>query len=86
VDLNERRIRVNASSPSIVPTPGYNTNPGMTQQRTLTNTFQGASGAIPLDRAGTPEEVAKAVLLLASDDSSYVTGIELFVDAGLAQI
>lgn len=47
---------------------------------------KGAAGTISLGRAGTPDEVAKAVLFLASDDSSYVTGIELFVDGGLAQI
>ena len=43
-------------------------------------------GAIPLGRVGTPEEVAKAVLFLASPDASYVNGIELFVDGGMAQI
>jgi NAD(P)-dependent dehydrogenase (short-subunit alcohol dehydrogenase family) len=85
VDLKERRIRVNAISPGIVPTPGYNTSLGMTQEH-VDQYVQTASGTTPLGRAGTPDQVAKAVLFLASDDSSYVTGIELFVDGGLAQI
>jgi NAD(P)-dependent dehydrogenase (short-subunit alcohol dehydrogenase family) len=85
VDLKERRIRVNAISPGIVPTPGYNTSLGMTQAN-VDQYVEGASANIPLGRAGTPDEVASAVLFLASDDSSYVTGIELFVDGGLAQI
>jgi NAD(P)-dependent dehydrogenase (short-subunit alcohol dehydrogenase family) len=42
--------------------------------------------ATPMNRIGTPDEIAKAVVFLASDDSSYITGIELFVDGGLAQI
>jgi NAD(P)-dependent dehydrogenase (short-subunit alcohol dehydrogenase family) len=41
---------------------------------------------VPVGRVGTPDEIAKAVTFLASDDSSYITGIELFVDGGLAQI
>jgi NAD(P)-dependent dehydrogenase (short-subunit alcohol dehydrogenase family) len=44
------------------------------------------SNSVPLGRLGTPDEIAKAVLFLAYDDSSYVTGTELFVDAGLAQV
>ena len=85
VDLKERKIRVNAISPGIIPTPGYNTSLGMTQEQV--NQFVDSSiGNIPLGRPGTPDEIAKAVLFLASDDSSYVTGIELFVDGGLAQI
>ena len=48
--------------------------------------FSSISATIPLGRAGTPDEVAKAVVFLASDDSSYVTGVELFVDGGLTQI
>jgi NAD(P)-dependent dehydrogenase (short-subunit alcohol dehydrogenase family) len=85
VDLKERKIRVNAISPGIIPTPGYNTLLGMTQEQG--DQFVECSiGNIPSGRPGTADEIAKAVLFLASDDSSYVTGIELFVDGGLAQI
>jgi NAD(P)-dependent dehydrogenase (short-subunit alcohol dehydrogenase family) len=85
VDLKERKIRVNAISPGVVPTPGYNTSLGMTQQQV--DLFVGSSiGNIPLERPGIADEIAKAVSFLASDDSSYVNGIELFVDGGLAQI
>jgi NAD(P)-dependent dehydrogenase (short-subunit alcohol dehydrogenase family) len=85
VDLKGRGIRVNAISPGIVPTPGYNTSLGMTKE-VVDQYVESASGSIPLGRAGTPDEIAKAVLFLASDESSYITGIELFVDGGLAQI
>jgi NAD(P)-dependent dehydrogenase (short-subunit alcohol dehydrogenase family) len=85
VDLKDRKIRVNAISPGIVPTPGYNTSLGMTEEQV--DQFVASSiGNIPLGRPGTADEIAKAVLFLVSDDSSYVNGIELFVDGGLAQI
>lgn len=85
VDLKERGIRVNAISPGIVPTAGYNTSLGMSPEQ-VDQYVQTSNSKIPLGRPGTPEEIAKAVLFLASDDSSYVNGIELFVDGGLAQI
>ena len=85
VDLRERKIRVNAISPGIVPTAGYNTSLGMTAPQ-VDQFVQSSLPNIPLGRAGSPDEVAKAVLFLACEDSSYVTGIELFVDGGLSQI
>jgi NAD(P)-dependent dehydrogenase (short-subunit alcohol dehydrogenase family) len=85
VDLKERKIRVNAISPGIIPTPGYNTSLGMTQEQ-VDQFVESSIGSIPLGRPGTADEIAKAVVFLASDDSSYITGIELFVDGGLTQI
>jgi NAD(P)-dependent dehydrogenase (short-subunit alcohol dehydrogenase family) len=84
VDLKQRRIRVNAVSPGPVDTPGLN-NLGLTQEQG--EQFKASVvGAVPMGRMGSPDEIAKAVLFLASDDSSYVTGTELFVDGGMAQI
>jgi NAD(P)-dependent dehydrogenase (short-subunit alcohol dehydrogenase family) len=85
VDLKDRGIRVNAISPGVVPTPGYNTGLGMTQDQ-VDQFVQSRIGDIPLGRTGTTDEIAKVVSFLASDDSSYVNGIELFVDGGLAQV
>ena len=85
VDLKERKVRVNAISPGIVPTPGYTNSLGMTPQQ-IDDYVQSSIAGIPLGRPGSTDEIAKAVLFLASDDSSYVNGIELFVDGGLAQI
>ena len=84
-DLRGRNIRVNVVSPGTVVTPGYKTELGMTDEQITEFVAQAAAGT-PLGRAGTPDEVAKAVVFLASDDSSYVTGAELFVDGGAAQI
>jgi NAD(P)-dependent dehydrogenase (short-subunit alcohol dehydrogenase family) len=85
VDLKDRKVRVNAISPGIVPTPGYTNSLGMTPQQ-IDDYVQSSIAGIPLGRPGSTDEIAKAVLFLASDDSSYVNGIELFVDGGLAQI
>jgi NAD(P)-dependent dehydrogenase (short-subunit alcohol dehydrogenase family) len=85
VDLRERKIRVNVVAPGTVVTPAYRSELGMTDDQ-INQFVAQASATTPLGRAGTPDEIAKAVLFLASDDSSYVTGIELFVDGGAAQI
>ena len=81
----ERKIRANAISPGIVRRRDYNTSLGMTEEQGDQN-LQSSIDKRPSGRAGTPDEIAKAVLFLASDDSSYLNGIELFVDGGLAQI
>jgi NAD(P)-dependent dehydrogenase (short-subunit alcohol dehydrogenase family) len=83
-DLKERRIRVNAVSPGATDTPGLSdllasTEAGQQRLKMLSNT-------VPLGRLGTPDEIAKAVVFLACDDSSYITGTELFVDGGMAQV
>jgi NAD(P)-dependent dehydrogenase (short-subunit alcohol dehydrogenase family) len=83
-DLKERRIRVNAVSPGPIDTPGLNdlvASAGAGEQR-----LKALSSSVPLGRLGTPDEIAKAVVFLASDDSSYITGTELFVDGGMAQV
>ncbi len=85
VDLRERHIRVNVVSPGTVVTPAYKSELGMNDEQILAFAAQ-ASAAAPLGRTGTPDEIANAVLFLASGDSSYITGAELFVDGGAAQI
>jgi len=79
-DLKNRRIRVNAVSPGFIDTPAWHVTEAAEQHLKMT------SSSIPVGRPGTPEEIAKAVVFLASDDSSYVTGAELFVDGGFAQV
>ncbi len=85
VDLKDQGIRVNAISPGVIPTPAYNTSLGLTDEQ-VDQFIQSSINNIPMGRAGTTDEIAKAVVFLASEDSSYVNGIELFVDGGLAQI
>ena len=84
VELKHRKIRVNAISPGPIDTPGIN---GLAQSEEQIEQFKTSIVSIvPMGRMGSPDEVAKAASFLASDDSSYVTGIELFVDGGMAQI
>jgi NAD(P)-dependent dehydrogenase (short-subunit alcohol dehydrogenase family) len=83
-DLKARHIRVNAVSPGPIDTPGLDGLAGTPEQSTQLKAHMG--GIVPLGRVGQPEEIAKAVVFLASDDSSYVTGAELFVDGGMAQV
>ena len=84
VDLKDRKIRVNAISPGPIDTPIFSS---ITQNEEQSVLFKkNVVNAVPMNRMGSPDEVAKAVSFLASDESSYVTGIELFVDGGLAQI
>jgi NAD(P)-dependent dehydrogenase (short-subunit alcohol dehydrogenase family) len=84
VDLKQRKIRVNAISPGPIDTPIFSSAIQTEEQIEQIKTSLVAS--VPMGRMGSPDEVAKAVSFLASDDSSYVTGIELFVDGGMAQI
>lgn len=84
LDLQARHIRVNAVSPGPINTPGLSGLAPDEQQAEQMKTF--LAGTIPLGRLGDPDEIAKVVLFLASDDSSFVTGIELFADGGQAQI
>ena len=83
VDLKHRKIRVNAISPGPINTPAVSRLFENGQQAEQVKT---ALLNIPMGRMGNPDEVAKAVAFLASGDSSYITGIELFVDGGRAQI
>lgn len=84
LDLKDRRIRVNAVSPGLTETAGLNDLFGGGEQAQGTKDY--LVGQIPAGRIGQPEEIAKAVMFLASDEASYINGIELFVDGGQAQI
>jgi NAD(P)-dependent dehydrogenase (short-subunit alcohol dehydrogenase family) len=84
LDVKGRGIRINAISPGPIDTPGL---------RELADTPEAAQGLldalaaqVPLGRVGTPDEIGKVAVFLASDDASYVNGVELFVDGGAAQV
>jgi NAD(P)-dependent dehydrogenase (short-subunit alcohol dehydrogenase family) len=84
LDLKERKIRVNAISPGPIDTPGLD---GLAQTEGVGEQLKASLvTSVPLGRLGVPDEIAKAAVFLASDDSSFVTGTELFVDGGAAQI
>ncbi|GAB0116572.1 SDR family NAD(P)-dependent oxidoreductase [Acidisoma sp. 7E03] len=84
LDLKDRHIRVNAVSPGVTETPGLNDLFGGGQSAEEAKTF--LTTQIPAGRVGQPSEIAKAVLFLASDNASFVNGVELYVDGGQAQI
>jgi NAD(P)-dependent dehydrogenase (short-subunit alcohol dehydrogenase family) len=83
-DLKARRIRVTAVSPGSLDMPRLSDL--LASAETGRERLTMISNAVPLGRLGMPDEIAKAVVFLASDDSSYVTGTELFVDGGFAQV
>jgi NAD(P)-dependent dehydrogenase (short-subunit alcohol dehydrogenase family) len=79
-DLKDRGIRVNAVSPGPIDTPLLNeafSNPAA---------MKALASTVVMGRLGRPEELAKAVTFLASEDASFITGVELFVDGGAAQV
>jgi NAD(P)-dependent dehydrogenase (short-subunit alcohol dehydrogenase family) len=78
-DLKGRGIRINVMSPGTVETPGLSNLMAAKQKAE-------AVALVPLGRIGTPDDLGRAAVFLASDDSAYITGIELFVDGGAAQI
>ena len=83
LDLKDRGIRVNAVSPGPVRTPGLG---GLVPDEARQGLFDFLASQVPLGRLGEPDEIGKAVAFLASDAASFVNGIELFVDGGMAQV
>ena len=84
VELKDRKIRVNSMSPGPIETPALE-KAGLTAEQVEQAAAQFAS-QVPLGRRGTPEEIAATVVFLASDESSYITGVDLAVDGGMAQV
>ncbi|MFM0109881.1 SDR family NAD(P)-dependent oxidoreductase [Paraburkholderia nemoris] len=84
-DLKGRDIRVNVVAPGVVVTPAYKTELKLSDEQIEAYRKEVAE-TTPLGRVGSTDEIAKAVSFLASDDASYITGIELFVDGGRVQV
>jgi NAD(P)-dependent dehydrogenase (short-subunit alcohol dehydrogenase family) len=83
-DLKGRGIRINVVSPGPIETPGID---GLAPTQAERDQIKaGLASQVPLGRMGQPDEIAKVVVFLASDDASYVNGVELFVDGGMAQV
>jgi NAD(P)-dependent dehydrogenase (short-subunit alcohol dehydrogenase family) len=85
LELKDRKIRVNCMSPGAIDTPALATTAGLTAEQVEQAVAQFTT-QIPMARRGTPEEIAAAVTFLASDESSYITGVDLAVDGGMAQV
>ena len=85
LELKDRRIRVNSMSPGPIDTPALETTTGLTAEQAKEAVAQ-FTAQIPMGRRGLPQETAAAVVFLASDESSYITGIDLAVDGGMAQV
>ncbi len=83
-DLKDRKIRVNVISPGPIDTPILEGLGKSEEERQGIRTH--LASIVPLGRLGEPDEIAKAAVFLASDDSSFVAGVELFVDGGAAQV
>ena len=85
LELKNRGIRVNSISPGPTQTPALETTTGLTPEQAEQAAAQFAT-QIPMGRRGRPEEIADAVAFLASNESSYITGVDLAVDGGMAQV
>jgi NAD(P)-dependent dehydrogenase (short-subunit alcohol dehydrogenase family) len=84
MDLKDRKIRVNAISPGPTDTPLLSP-PSQTEEQSRLRK-EGLAAGVPMGRLGQADEIAHAAVFLASDDSSFITGAELFVDGGIAQV
>jgi NAD(P)-dependent dehydrogenase (short-subunit alcohol dehydrogenase family) len=85
LELKDRNIRVNTMSPGAIETPALATTTGLTAEQADAALAQ-FTALIPMGRRGKPSEIAAALVFLASDESSYITGIDLAVDGGWAQV